>query len=333
MKKYLLPCAALAGIALLLPSANATTQIVIKSRAIPSGKSGSLPVGIVNTDTTKQTWGADMGLQFFDASGARLAAGTLTEKTPGAALVVPTQFPGSAADVAVTGTGFVVTGATQPDLYAGVVRGSNAAVTGTQAAGYTGNAIGVLQLTVPGTVANGTFTTYNIKLANTGGTATYSVLNDGTSTPASPNTRPNASVVLLDPANSNALSQDIPTLADFLSGASGKVPAHMVAVGNPGDVDNNGSFQVNDVAQAKRLAAGLSGISAAAKNYELIAADVAPTVDASNNTVFINVGQAGYPNYGATGMSYGDGNVSAADIAAIKRRAVSLDLNTFPKAE
>lgn len=243
MRKYVVPIAALAGIALLSSGANAT-DLILKSRAIPVNKAGSVPVIVRNVGNGGSLWGIDAGLTFSSANVAAVDANNAFTATTGY---------DSAKDVIVTGVPSVG-GGTQPNLYVGYVKGGAGIAAGTA----TQVSVGLVKLKVTAGAARDV---YNIT------TPAYNVKNDGTGADKSRDGATAATV------NGTTVASDAVTLLDALSGANTAVPMHKIAVGNPGDASGNGFVDIADVAILK----GIIGGSASAKtDYRAIAGDVAP---------------------------------------------------------
>lgn len=237
MKKYLVPCVALAGIALLTPRVDAAT-LTIKSRVAAAGHAVHLPVS-VSAVSVNQLWGIDFGLT-FDA--------TKVTATNAAAAFVP--FVTSTSDVVVTGNTFVG-GGTQPNLYVGYVKGQ----TGVD----TTKALGSLALTVTAGVARSTVVVLTVP-------ATYNVKNDGTGADVS---RAGATGVTSTATAGDPVVAETVTLGD--AGAA-NVPQHRVGVGTPGDVTGDGNVNVADVSNLAAFTAGKVTFT----DYKKIAADVSP---------------------------------------------------------
>jgi len=292
MRKYVVPIVALAGIALLIPSANAV-DLIIKSRAIPAGGAGSLPV-IVRNAPANGLWGIDAGLT-FSATSVTAAANAFTPNAKGAAPYDATK------DVTVSGTTFVGTG-TQPNVYFGYVRGATAmAATGTAQ-----TAVGLLKLSV----ATGTPRNQVVNLAAN----QYNVKNTGQDAGS---TRNGATAATVD--GTNVVNEPV-NLLDALSTAYAAVPMHKVATTIPGDADATGTFTAGDLGIAKQYS--LSN-QAAKTEFRSIVLDVAP----ANGYV------AGTNISGDNGLGYGDMLVNAADLGTMKARSVNPGLATFPVAE
>lgn len=294
MRKYVVPIVALAGIALLSPQANAV-DLIIKSRAIPAGKAGSLPVIVRNAPATG-LWGIDAGLTF---SNPALTAAA-DPFTPNNKAVGTTAGFDSAKDAAVSGNTFVGTGA-QPNAYFGYVRGATAIPTGSAQ-----TPIGLVKLNVAaGTarnlVVNITTPSYNVK--NTGAEAG--------------STRNGATAATVNASN-QVVSENV-NLLDALSAAYGAVPMHKVATTIPGDANADGTIGAADLAIAKLYTLSNAG---AKTEFRSIVLDVAP---ANGYVPGSNVS-------GDTGLGYGDSLVTAADLASLKLRSLNNNPN-FPVAE
>lgn len=243
MRKYVVPIVALAGIALLSSSANAA-DLIIKSRAIPVNKAGSLPVIVRNVGNGGSLWGIDAGLTFSSANVAAVDANNAFTGTNGY---------DAAKDVVVTGVPSVG-GGTQPNLYFGYVKGGAGISAGTAAQA----GVGLVKLKVTAGTARDV---YDISVGN------YNVKNDGTGNAVS---RPGATAATV---NGTTVAAESVTLVDALNATSTAVPFHKVAVGNPGDVSGNGAVDGPDVTGLKQIIGGLAGANTP---YRLIAGDVAP---------------------------------------------------------
>lgn len=271
MRKYVVPIVALAGIALLIPSANAV-DLIIKSRAIPAGGAGSLPV-IVSNAPAGGLWGIDAGLTF---SAATVTAGS-NAFTPNSTGPAPYD---AAKDVAISGNTFVGSGA-QPNVYFGYVRGATA-----MAEAGADTAVGLLKLSVtPGTPAN---TVVNLTAAS------YNVLNTGQ--PAG-STRAGATAATV--SGSNVVSETV-SLVDAVSEELGAVPLHKVATTVPGDANGNGDVNPADLAIAKDI---VLGKAAARTDFRVITLDVAP---ANGYVPGTNIGGTAGLGYGNMVVNPGD---------------------------
>lgn len=242
MKKYLLPCAALMGIALLAPRVDAA-NLVIKSRAVPAGGKISVPV-YATSISANSLWGIDAGLIFDNAA--------LTAQAADAAFV---PFVTDATDVVVTG-GTFVGGGTQPSLYVGYVKG---------AAGYDSTkALGSLKLQVAAGTALKTLINITVP-------ATYNVKNDGTGADVA---RAGATGVTSTATAGAPVVAETITLADTIAAGTKIVGQHKVVVTIPGDVDGNGILANADLTQMKAYTLNKP---IAWTDVKGIAADVAPT--------------------------------------------------------
>jgi len=114
MKKYLVPCVALVGIALLASSGHAA-NLIMKGRVLPQGGKVSVPISVTAVGGSTQLWGLDMALAFDNAG--------LTALDPANAF---TLNGATASDVVLTSAGPFVGGGTQPSLYVGIVKGTAA---------------------------------------------------------------------------------------------------------------------------------------------------------------------------------------------------------------
>lgn len=241
MSKTFVACAALVGVALLGSRADAI-NLLIKSRAIPPGGNGSVPVQLTGTPASGQIWGVDFALAFDNPA--------LTAQDPNNAFV---QFSGNAAasDVVVTGNTFVG-GGTQPNLYVGVLKGTTG-LDLTKGVGLlkvkvaTGTArTTVINMTVP--------PTYNVK--NTG---------DGTDQPRAGATAVTSTATPNDPVNSEPV-----TVLDSTGAGAFNVPLHRIAATIPGDATADGFVNNSDVILVSRMLNSLTATSPT----RLITADV-----------------------------------------------------------
>jgi hypothetical protein len=248
MRKYLVPCVALLGIALLSPGAANAAGLVIKSRAIPAGQSRLMPVLVVPPiGGSGEIWGIDMGLQ-FDTN-------VVGVPNPAAAF---SGVGATASDVVVTGTGPFVGGGTPPSLYVGYVRGASQMPNG--AVNHAGN----LQLSTAAAATRGTVVP--ITAPN------YNVRNTGAGTD---NQRPGASAVTSTAVQNAPVVAEPLALVDIVPGAGGiTVPQNRVAVGEPGNLAGLTSVAIN-AADLGNLAAGLVG-KVTLSDYQRIVADTAP---------------------------------------------------------
>jgi hypothetical protein len=288
MRKYVVPIAAFAGIALLIPSSHAA-ELILKSRAIPVGKAGSVPVIVRNVGGSGELWGIDAGLKFSSANVAAVDAAN--------------AFAGAGAtgtDVVVTGSTFVGGGA-QPSLYFGYVRGTS----GIAAAGAPLKAAGLLKLKV---TAGALRDVYDITAP------AYNVKNDGTGADKSRNGISAATSTAT--AGAAVTNEPITLFTGFLGGAAPsagepdlRVPLNKIAVGAPGDITGDGNINAADLGN---LAAVVVKKAAASwTDYKKIAADIAPF----NGYVAGNAS-------GGTGQSYGDGLVNASDLGLMAAKIV-----------
>ncbi|HEY3412239.1 MAG TPA: hypothetical protein VGM51_04170 [Armatimonadota bacterium] len=303
MRKYVVPIVALLGIALLTPQSNAA-NLIIKSRAASAGTNVILPVAATAIGGTTQLWGLDFTLNF---DTTKVGVGT----DPGGNGSAFSPFPvGTEVPVVVSGTTFVGTGATNPNLYVGIVRGTSPFVTTANAVGQPTSSIGLLRLTL---AATGPVAGEVIDLA---GPATYNVANtgDGSTT----NSRAGNTGATSDAtAGSAVVAEPVTVLATMpVSGTVMSVPLHKIAVApaGPGDVVAGGGIAVGDIA---KLANGLLGKSAMT-DYNKIAGDVAPN----------GAGYVPHTNYGGTaGLSYGDGTISVGDVALLAKMKLGTATN------
>jgi hypothetical protein len=297
MRKYVVPIVALAGIALLSSSAYAATDLIVKSRAIPPGGAGSLPVIARNAPSTG-LWGIDAGITF---SSALLKAGTdpftANAKTSGT-----TAGYDATKDVAVSGTTFVGTG-TQPNVYFGYVRGATAIAAPTT----TMTPVGLLKLSVDATATRGTV--INLGLQD------YNVKNTGDATGS---TRKGATAATVNASN-QVVSEDV-ALVDAINSTTTAVPMHKVGVGIPGDVSANGAVDPADIVGVKQVIGGTA--PAATLDYRRIAGDVAP----ANGYV------PGTDLGGTAGAGYGDMVIQPSDIVSLRQK-IGGTSTAFPVAE
>ena len=307
MRKYIVPIVALMGFALLTPKSDAA-NLIIKSRATSVGAKAILPVAVTNVGGTGQLWGLDFGLTF---DTTKIGIGTDPGGNGSAfspqAVASSTEVP-----VVVSGTTFVGTGATNPNLYVGIVRGTSAFNTATSAAGAPNNAsIGLIQLTciagAQGDVVQLVVPTgYNV--ANTG---------DGSLT----NNRAGASGATSDITAGAAVSAEAVTLnANYpVSGTAIPVPMGAIGIGKgPGDVTGQGVV----VGAVSKLAAVLSG-KGTLTPYQKIAGDVAPNA----------LGYVPHTAYAGTyGLSYGDGSITVGDVSLLAKKVAGSATN-FPVNE
>jgi hypothetical protein len=304
MRKYVVPIVALAGIALLIPQANAV-DLIIKSRAIPKGGAGSLPV-IVRNVSKNELWGIDAGLTFSNTALKPAVAEPFTgnTKTVGTAPNDTAGFDPNK-DVTVSGSAFVGT-APQPSVYFGYVRGA----TGIKATGTGQVPVGLLKLSIPADATVAVRDVINIT------TASYNVKNTGTDAGS---TRDGATAATSLGTSGAAVEAESVVMVDALSAVATAVPLHKVAVGKPGDPSGDGGFTIADVSILNGIIAGVAG---AKTDYRAIAGDVAP----SNGYV------PGTDLGGTTGLGYGDGNISISDVSALKGRIANV-ATSFPAAE
>lgn len=279
MRNYVVPIVALAGIALLSPQANAV-DLMIKSRAIPAGAAGSLPVIVRNAPATG-LWGIDAGLTFSNpALTAGADAFTPNAKTSGA-----TAGYDAAKDVAVSGNTFVGSGA-QPNAYFGYVRGATAIANAVTPVGLL--KLNVAAGTAKNLVINITAPDYNVK--NTGAEAG--------------STRNGATAATV---NGTTVASEPVTLLDAPSAAPGAVPLHKVATTVPGDASGNGFVDAPDVNILKDIVALKAGVKT---DFRAIALDIAP----ANGYV------PGSNIAGDTGLGYGDMLVNSGDLSSLKSK-------------
>lgn len=310
MRKYVVPIVALMGIALLTPQTNAA-NLIIKSRVGKAGGNVSLPVSVTSVGGTTQLWGLDFALT-YDAT--KLSPGT----DPGGNGSAFTPFAvGTEVPVVVSGTTFVGTGATNPNLYVGIVRGTSAFTTTANPNGGPSSSIGLLRMAVPAGVATGTVIDLavpaNYNVANTG---------DGSTT----NSRFGATGATSDATAGSAVAAETITVLNSYPVASGvtALPLHKVAVAlAPGDVVFSGSSAgvITPADYGKVIAAYLGKTTL--NDYEKIAADVGPAN-----------GYVPGSNYGGTaGLSYGDGAISPTDYGLLIAKYLGKPTATFPVAE
>jgi hypothetical protein len=285
MKKHVAPIVALAGIALLSPNAKAA-DLIIKSRAIPVGGAGSLPIIVRNVGGSGELWGIDAGLKFGTANVAPAAergAFAATNFDP-ARDVVMSRVP-------TTGD------TTRPDLCFGTARSA----TGLVAAGSELQAVGSLKLKVTGGAAKEVYSItapdYNVKKAGVGSLVS----------------RPGATATTSRPGGPVA-TESVTLFTGYLAGREPvegnpdlRVPTARIAAGAPGDINGDGQLGPADLGN---IAAALTGKAAATwTEYKRIAADVAPL----NGYTPQSIG-------GANGQSYGDGNINAADLGLLSAK-------------
>lgn len=298
MKKYLVPCVALVGIALLASGGHAA-NLIMKGRVLPQGGKVSVPISVTAVGGSGQLWGVDMALNIDNAG--------VTALDPANAF---TLNGASASDVVLTSAGPFVGGGTQPKLYVGIVKGT-AAMTTTDTAGKPSASIGLLKLTVTAGTAKGT-------VVNIAPIATYMVKNDGTGADVSRAgaTGATSTATAGDPVVAEAI-----TTLDYIPGSTApsgsnpdlRVPLHTVAVGTPGDLNNDGSIGSADLAN---LSAVLVNKAAATWTpYKRIASDVAPL------NGYVPVTTIG--GTGANGGGYGDSVVASADLALLSAKLVN----------
>lgn len=323
MRKFVVPIAALAGIALLSPHADAA-NLFIKSRAATAGHPVSLPVMVNGVGGSTQLWGIDFALTY---DVAKLAP--VNDATTGAAFSPRAVTGSTETPVVVSGAPTVGTVVTNPNLYVGYVRGTSAMPT------FAGNpsfstaspspAIGLLRLSVvTGTTAG--------SVINLAVPTAYNVANDGTgSTTIS---RSGATGATSDVASGAAVAAETVTVADYFPQytvpAAGKpdlrVPLHKVAVGLPGDVNTtsgvpNGIIEAGDLSILAGAAVSKSTILAKWTEYARIAADVSPALGYTPANIA-----------GTSGQGYGDGLINAGDLAVLASRSVKPSA-TFPVPE
>lgn len=298
MKKYLVPCVALVGIALLASSGHAA-NLIMKSRVLPQGGKVSVPISVTAVGGSGQLWGVDMALAIDNAGVTALDpanAFTLTGAT--------------ASDVVLTSAGPFVGGGTQPALYVGIVKGT-AAMPTTDTGGKPSASIGLLKLTVTAGTAKGT-------VVDIAPIASYMVKNDGTGADVSRAgaTGATSTATAGDPVVAEAI-----TVLEYIPGSTAptgsnpdlRVPLHKVAVGTPGDVSNDGAVNIGDLSN---VAAVLVNKAAASWTpYKRIAADVAPL------NGYVPVTTIG--GSGANGGGYGDSVVNVGDLSLIAAKLVN----------
>lgn len=254
MKKYLVPCAALLGIALLCPRADAA-GLLLKSKPICPGSAGDVSVAVNQIGGSGELWAIDFTLKLGSGLSAVDAANAFT---PAAS---------TAADVVVTGAPTVGTGVANPDLYVGYVRGTTAMATGADA---TFKPIGKVRLAV----AAGTTVGTAIDIANT---VNYNVANDGTgSTTVS---RAAATAATSTATAGAAVVAETVTLLNAITATGNPVPQHLVVVAKPGNVTLDATNTVN-IADVSNLAAFLAS-KATLTDAKKVAADAAPAAHAA----------------------------------------------------
>jgi hypothetical protein len=298
MKKYLVPCVALVGIALLASSGHAA-NLIMKGRVLPQGGKVSVPISVTAVGGSTQLWGLDMALAFDNAG--------LTALDPANAF---TLNGATASDVVLTSAGPFVGGGTQPSLYVGIVKGT-AAMPTTDTSGKPSACIGLLKLTVTAGTAKGT-------AINIAPIASYNVKNDGTGADVS---RPGATGATSTATAGDPVVAEAITTLDYIPGSTApsgsnpdlRVPLHTVAVGTPGDVSNDGAVNIGDLSN---VAAVLVNKAAASWTvYKRIAADVAPL------NGYVPVTTIG--GSGANGGGYGDSVVNVGDLSLIAAKLVN----------
>lgn len=295
MKKYLVPCVALVGIALLSPRADAA-NLIIKSRAINAGHPGSIPIGVSSVGGSGQLWGLDMGLKADNAA--------VTAVDPANAF---TLNGGTASDVTVTGNTFVG-GGTQPTLYAGFVKGTAGVTANTTTPVY----VGLLKLQVAAGTLVGT-------LVDIAPIASYNVKNDGTGNDVS---RVGATAVTSTATAGADVVAEAVTTATTLGTTGLQVPLHKVVVAVPGNITLDTANAINS-GDLGNLAAALVN-KVVLTPAKLVAADIAP---ANGYVPGTNIG-------GTAGASYGDGVVNSGDLGLLAAKLVSkASAANFPVSE
>lgn len=306
MRKYVVPCVALLGIALLSPRADAAS-FVVKARAIPPGGAATLPVSL--TDTVAPTvalYGVDFGLK-FDAALVTIPA-VDNAFTPATAL--------GTTDVAVTGAptvGDATTNPNKPNLYVGYLRGGTTAIpVGVDAKPAV--AFGGVRLGVAATATRGTTIPLTVP-------PNYNVENNGQ---AGLDQRNGATGAALE--TTNVVNEDVTAVTGKFPGYTATTNQDLVlttstiAVGAPGDVNADGNVTNSD---AVLIARTVVGFNASFNAYRAIAADVAP---AGGWTAAAPLG-----TNTANGGGYGDGVVTNSDAVLIARSVVGFA--TIPGTE
>lgn len=307
MKKYLVPCVALAGIALLASSGFAA-NLIMKGRMIPAGGKVSVPISVTAVGGSGQLWGLDMALAIDNAA--------VTATDPANAFTLNNA---TASDVVLTSAGPFVGGGTQPKLYVGVVKGT-AAIPSGPATGNPNQNAGLLKLSVAAGTADGT-------VVNIAPIASYMVKNDGTGADVS---RPGATAATSTPTAGDPVVAEAVTVLDYMPNAPApgtndlRAPLHTVAVGLPGDILTGGGIAAGDLSLLK---AALVGGNTAGKwtVAARIAADIAPPNGYVAGSNLIGTG--------ANGGGYGDGVIAAADLSLLKAKLVGSAGTNFPVPE
>lgn len=312
MRKYVVPIVALVGIALLTPRTDAA-NLVIKSRAASPGTNVWMPVSATSVGGTTQLWGLDFALNF---DTTKVTVGT----DPGGngscfspqAVAASTEVP-----VVVSGTTFVGTGLTNPNLYVGIVRGTSAFTTTANATGQPTSSIGLLRLAL---AATGPVAGEVLNLATPAPGTGYNVANtgDGSTT----NNRAGATGATSDATAGSAVTAETVTVLDNMPVTTQiSVPLHKIAVApaGPGDVVSGGGIVLGDLA---KLANGLLG-KTTLTDYNRIAGDIAPN----------SAGYVPHTAYaGNAGLSYGDGVITIGDVALLAKFRLGTATN-FPVNE
>lgn len=280
MNKYLVPCVALLGLALLTPRADAV-DLFIKARACPPAGHVSIPVYGTNV-SANTLWGIDFAAVIDNAA--------LTAYPDANNAFAPEVS--SATDVIVTGNTFVG-GGTQPNLYVGYVKG----LTGFDIT----KAFGLLKVQV----AAGTATKTVINLTVP---ATYMVKNDGTGNDVS---RAGATAV------TSTATAGAPVVAETVvvkvnTGAAGElVPLRQVAVLKPGDINGDTNVNANDLNVLKSKLAGKTIPTTVWGAWSPVGADVAPP----NGYTAADIGGTAGFGYGDSVVNANDMNVLKAYLA------------------
>lgn len=317
MRKYVVPIVALMGIALLTPRSDAA-NLILKSRLATPGRPVSVPVAVTDvggTTNNLELWGLDVGLIFTDSVPANKAVDIAVGTDPGgngtafspAAVTGSTEVP-----VVVSGTSFVGTGATNPDLYVGIVRGTSKFTTTQNGAHGPTSSIGLLRLSVPAGGVKGDIVTLTVP-------TTYNVANDGTG--ATTVSRPGASGATSTATAGAAVNAEtiaVPATYPISTGIA--VPLAKIAIGvTPGHVSTGGTaLNSLDVSTVARALAGIITMT----DFQKIAADV-----------FGGNGYVPVTNYGGTaGLSYGDGVINSGDLGQTAKQIAHLATN-YPVPE
>lgn len=298
MKKYLVPCGVLLGIALLASGGHAA-NLIVKGRVMPAGGKVSVPISATAVGGSGQLWGLDMGLDIGNA------AVTATDPANAFALNGAT-----ASDVVLTSAGPFVGGGAQPKLYVGMVKGT-AAMPTTDTGGKPSSSLGLLKLSVAAGTANNT-------VVSIAPIASYNVKNDGTGADVS---RAGATGATSTATAGDPVVAESVTTLDTIPGSTAptganpdlRTPLHKVGVGKPGDLNNDGNINSGDLAN---LAAVLVNKGAASwTEYKRIAADVAPL----NGYVPVS----NLLGTGANGGGYGDSVINSADLGLLSAKLVN----------